>query len=280
MPAHRDRPIDDLRGRVAVVTGAGSGIGLGIAGTLAQAGARVVAFEKDAAHRETFLGAVGSEDPDDFVAVDVSDDAAVDALTARLTASTGRIDVLVNNAGIREIGDAMEIEQADWQRVLDVDLTGTFNCSRAAGRVMADQGSGSIVNIASIAGLFGFRRRTAYTVAKHGVIGLTRVLAAELGPAGVRVNAICPGMIDTPLTRTYVTDPHVVAGFRTLVPLGRAGTTQEIGDAALFLAGDGSAFITGVALPVDGGFTASATYDPSGDSQTFAKGFSVTDGPQ
>ncbi len=256
--------IGDLSGKVAVLTGAGSGIGLAAASSFTAAGARVIGLDWDERGRADVEQAVGADGW--FAQVDVSDRGAVEAAIADVEQRAGRVDVLVNSAGIREVGGALEITDEEWQHVLDVDLTGSFHCCRAVAAGMLERGTGSIVNISSLAGILGFRRRTAYTVAKHGVVGLTRVLAAEFGPAGVRVNAICPGLVVTPLTADYVHDPDIERGHRALVPLGRAATAEEVANAALFLAGDGSSFISGAVLPVDGGFTAVGTYDVSGGS--------------
>jgi NAD(P)-dependent dehydrogenase (short-subunit alcohol dehydrogenase family) len=277
MTDSREHAIGDLSGRVALVTGAGSGIGLSISRCFAATGARVMALDRDERGRAPFAEAVGADGPD-YAEVDVADREAVAAAVAELEARAGRIDVLVNSAGIRDVGSALDISAEEWQRVLDVDLTGTFNCCLAVAPGMLERRHGSIVNIASIAGMFGFARRTAYTVAKHGVLGLTRTLAAQFGPSGVRVNAICPGLIETPLTHAIVSDAQTQESFRVLVPLQRAGRPEEIAAAALFLAGDGSRFITGVPLPVDGGFTAMVTYDTTGSlDSAFEQPVSVLD---
>jgi NAD(P)-dependent dehydrogenase (short-subunit alcohol dehydrogenase family) len=255
--------------QVAIVTGGATGIGLEVSRALADSGRTVVAFCLDDRDGSAFGEATGARGV--LRAVDVSDPDRVEEETARIVSEHGRIDVLVNNAGIRDIGSALELPARDWQRVIDVNLGGTFFCSKAVGRVMAARGSGSIVNIASLASLIGFQRRTAYTASKHAILGLTRALAGELGPLGVRVNAICPGMIETPMTRAYVHEPVIERNIRGLVPLGHAGTPADIARAALFLAGDDSRYITGIALPVDGGFSATGTWDPTGESATFTR---------
>lgn len=267
--------IGDLGGRVAIITGAGSGIGLSISRCLSAAGAHVIGFDLDGQSRSAFKRAASPTASTDFVEIDICDRNAVQAAVTKVRNSTDRIDVLVNSAGIRDIGGALDLSPEEWQRVIDVNLSGTFHCCSAVAPTMLHQGRGSIVNIASIAGMFGFKQRTAYTVTKHGVIGLTRTLAAQFGPNGVRVNAICPGLISTPLTSSLVTDPQVQHSFRILVPFGRAGTPDEIADVALFLAGDGARFVTGVALPVDGGYSVLATYDATGQSEEFERRFSV-----
>jgi NAD(P)-dependent dehydrogenase (short-subunit alcohol dehydrogenase family) len=266
----------ELRDRVALVTGAGSGIGLAVSTRFAQAGAVVVGLDRDPESRAAFTTAVGQDGaPSTFLTADVSDEYSVGAAVAAAEARHGRIDVLVTSAGVRGVGAALQMELAEWHRALDVNLTGTYTCARAVAPGMLQRGRGSVVTIASISGMRGFRNRVAYTASKHGVIGVTRALAAEFGARGVRVNAICPGLIDTPLTSAFTADPSVRQALRGLVPLGRMGRAAEIAEAALFLAGDGSSFITGVALPVDGGFTAAATYDVSGEPSAFDRPVSV-----
>lgn len=263
---------------VAVVTGAGSGIGLGVSARLARDGARVFGLERDSARQDDFLAACAqSKAPAAFMQLDVSDPDAVAGVFAEIVEEVGRIDILVNNAGIRDIGSVLDLKPSDWKRVLDVDLGGSLYCAQAAGRTMVQQGSGRIVNIASIAGLVAFANRPAYTVAKHGVIGLTRVLAAELGSRGVTVNAVCPGLTRTALTESYVSEPNVVESLKIVVPIGRPSEVDEMADAVAFLASDAARYINGVALPVDGGFMATGTFDVTGQSPTFVKPFSPTE---
>lgn len=265
-------PITDLQGKVAAVTGAASGIGLAIAERYAGLGAVVVGLDQNERRRGDFEAVVAA--PGRFVRLDVSDAEAVDRTLRDIADEHGRLDVVVTSAGIRDIGDPLTLPPEEWRRVIDVDLSGTFYCSQAAARVMVDQRAGSIVNIASVAGFLGFRSRAAYTVAKHGVLGVTRVLAAAVGHAGVRVNAICPGMVETPLTEGYVRAPEVLDSFKIVVPAGRAATPGEIADVAAFLAADGSRFVNGVVLPVDGGFSATNTYDLT-SGEHFTGRFSV-----
>ena len=223
-----------LENRVVLVTGAASGIGREIAERFAREGARVTGFDRAgevAVHgrrplsgRRRARGRSGRGE------------------------SEGRIDVLVNSAGVREIGDVYTMATEEWDNVIAVNLSGTFYCCQAAARRMRESGGGVIVNISSVGGLIGLARRPAYTAAKHGVVGLTKSLARDLGPAGIRVNAICPGLIRTPLTEQYFAESAFEEGLRTVVPQGRAGIAADVADAALYLASDQSAYVNGIAL--------------------------------
>ena len=228
-----------------LVTGAASGIGLAIGQRFAGEGARVFGFDR--AGDVAFHGDVRS--PSDV-------EGAID----RLVADEGRIDVLVNSAGVREIGDVFTMATDEWDNVIAVNLSGTFYCCRAAARHMRESGGGTIVNISSVGGLIGLARRPAYTAAKHGVIGLTKSLARDLAPAGIRVNAICPGLIRTPLTEPYFVEDAFEEGLRTVVPQGRVGVVDEVADAALYLASDQSSYVNGIALTVDGGWLAEKSF--------------------
>jgi len=148
----------------------------------------------------------------------------------------------------------------EWDNVIAVNLSGTFYCCQAAARHMRERGGGAIVNLSSVGGLIGLARRPAYTAAKHGVVGLTKSLARDLGPAGIRVNAICPGLIRTPLTEQYFADDAFEEGLRTVVPQGRVGLADDVADAALYLASDQSAYVNGIALTVDGGWLAEKSF--------------------
>jgi NAD(P)-dependent dehydrogenase (short-subunit alcohol dehydrogenase family) len=234
-----------LENRVVLVTGAASGIGREIAERFAREGARVTGFDRE--------GEVA-------IHGDVRSPADVERAVAEVVQSERRIDVLVNSAGVREIGDVYTMATEEWDNVIAVNLSGMFYCCQAAARRMRESGGGVIVNIASVGGLIGLARRPAYTAAKHGVIGLTKTLARDLGPAGIRVNAICPGLIRTPLTEQYFAEDAFEEGLRTVVPQGRVGTAADVADAALYLASDQSAYVNGIALTVDGGWLAEKSF--------------------
>ena len=242
-----------LENRVVLVTGAASGIGLAIAERFAREGARVTGFDR--AGDVAVLG-------------DVRSPADVERAVEHVVASEGRIDVLVCSAGVREIGDVYTMTTEEWDNVIAVNLSGTFYCCQAAARRMRESGGGAIVNISSVGGLIGLTRRPAYTASKHGVIGLTKSLARDLAPAGIRVNAICPGMIRTPLTERYFADDSFDEGLRTVVPQGRAGIAADVADAALYLASDLSAYVNGIALTVDGGWLAEKSFIAGGAAGT------------
>src|SRR5687768_10523959 len=234
-----------LEDRVALVTGAASGIGREIAERFRREGARVSGF--DLAGEVAIHG-------------DVRSPADVERAVGQVVESEGRIDILVNSAGVREIADVYTMATEEWDNVIAVNLSGTFYCCQAAARRMRGGGRGVIANIASVGGLIGLARRPAYTAAKHGVVGLTKTLARDLGPAGIRVNAICPGLIRTPLTEQYFAEDAFEEGLRTVVPQGRVGAAADVADAAVYLASDQSAYVSGVALVVDGGWLAEKSF--------------------
>lgn len=251
-----------LDGRVAVVTGAASGIGRGIAELFADEGARVVAFDRNEAVGAELVGSLerpGAATPI-FLAGDVRDPASVDAAAGAVVAEAGRIDILVNSAGVREIGDVYDMPSDEWDNVVAINLSGLFYWCQAAARRMRDTGGGSIVNISSVAGLVGFSRRPAYTATKHAVIGLTKSLARDLAPARIRVNAICPGLIRTPLTESYFEDAGFEGELAVTVPQQRYGEPRDIAQAALYLVSEMGSYVNGVALPVDGGWLAEKSF--------------------
>ena len=247
----------ELTGQTALVTGAARGIGAAIAERFAASGAHVVLADVDAAA----LTATASRIPNSTaVIMDVTDETRVESVIGQLS----RLDIAVNNAGVNTLTHRVTVDSfpaEEWQRIIDVDLNGVYLVSRAAARKMAAQGSGRIINIASVAGLVPLRLQCAFTAAKAGVINLTRAMALELAPKGILVNAVAPGSILTEGTRRLFYDSDGVfadSASRLLshVPLGRPGTPEEVALAVLFLADPENSYVTGHCLTVDGGWTA------------------------
>jgi NAD(P)-dependent dehydrogenase (short-subunit alcohol dehydrogenase family) len=237
-----------LTGRVAVVTGAASGLGAACARRFAAEGATVAGFDLNPG------APVAIEHR-----VDVADEAAVTAAIDAVVEAEGRLDVVVNSAGVAGGGPVHLLEAAEWDRVLRVNLTGTFLVCKHALRHMVEQRSGSIVNFASIEGLEGTEGGSAYNASKGAVVLLTKNLAIDYGRLGIRVNCVCPGFIDTPMFRAVMGSDNMAQfrdEYRDDHMLGRFGRPEEIAAAALFLASDDASFVTGVALPVDGGYLA------------------------
>lgn len=245
-----------LIGKVALVTGAARGIGRHISLRFAREGARVVAADLDGDGARRVAAEVAATGAEALaLEVDVGDPASVDAAFAAVGQRFGRLDVLVNNAGIGSNQPVLEMPLAEWERNLRVNLTGTFLCAQAAARLMVRQGGGRIINIASISGQRGGIGRGAYGAAKAGVIQLTRVMAVELAARGVRVNAISPGPVDTDQSRGTHT-PATRRAYLDRIPQQRYGQGWEIAAAAVFLASDDASFVAGHVLNVDGGFNA------------------------
>jgi 3-oxoacyl-[acyl-carrier protein] reductase len=252
-----------LNEQVAIVTGAGRGIGRAIADELARQGARVVLADIDGALAERAARALADAGYDALgLAVDVSRQSSVEEMIAQTAARWGRIDILVNNAGVNFPAPALEMRAETWQRILDVNLTGAFLCSQAAGRQMAARGYGRIVNLSSTSGHFGAPGLVAYAASKAGLLGLTRVLAVELGSAGVTVNAICPGNIETEMlvevmeqraAARGVARAEVIAGIVAKTPAGRLGQPDDVARLAAFLASPEAGYITGQAINLCGG---------------------------
>jgi NAD(P)-dependent dehydrogenase (short-subunit alcohol dehydrogenase family) len=247
-----------LQDRVALVTGGASGIGRGIAAAFAAEGAQLVVLDR-AAEQAAVVARDLSQAQGRTVlsfACDVRSSVEVGRVFDEVAARLGGIDVLACSAGVREIADVLSISQSEWEETIAVDLSGTFYCCQAAARVMSRGAGGSIVNISSVNGLIGESQRPAYCAAKHGVLGLTKSLACDLAQFQIRVNALCPGLVRTPLTESYFSSAGFVNALKESIPLGGYGEPRHIGDAAVFLASDKSAYITGIALPVDGGYLA------------------------
>jgi len=248
----------DLTGRVAIVTGGGRGIGRGISEGLAAFGAKVVMTgrtEATLAEAATEIRAKGGEAIGH--AADISCEQDVIALRDATLARYGRIDVLVNNAGINPIFKTVERTTLDeWQNIIDTNLTGLFLCCKYLGTPMVEQGKGSIINISSVAGNVGLKRSVPYCASKGGVELLTKALALDWAPKGVRINTIAPGYFETDLTAGVRANDAIAAPLLAHTPLNRFGTLNDIAGAVVFLASDASAYVTGASLAVDGGWTA------------------------
>lgn len=242
-----------LTGKTAIVTGAGSGIGKAAAEALAAAGAKVVVADRNlAAAREVAASLPAAI----AVEADVTDEAAIEAM---LDAASGPIDILVNNAGLAIRRPAVELSGEDWNKVVDVNMTAVFLCSRAAARRMIAEGKGgAIVNVASIMGLSGggLYPNISYQTTKGAVVNMTRALAVEWAPHAIRVNAVAPTYVRTPFIKPITDQPELVARIEAMTPLRRLAEPEEVASAILFLASPGAAMVTGHTLPVDGGFLA------------------------
>jgi len=248
-----------LSGKVAFVTGAASGIGAACALRFAEEGAALAGFDQRKAEGGDWEAAVTLAPGAHFETGDVREEVRIREVVAAVKERLGRIDVLVNSAGVAGGGMVHVLEQKDWDFVLDVNLKGTYLVSKHVLPVMLAQGSGSIVNIASVEGIEGFLGGSSYNASKGGVVLLTKNMAIDYARAGVRVNVICPGFIDTPMFRSVFAMEATRAmqeKIREAHQLGRFGQPVEIANAALFLASDEASFVTGVTLPVDGGYTA------------------------
>jgi len=250
------------REEVAIVTGAGRGIGRRVARVLAGEGFRIAANDlnelTDTLEELRSAGAEAISLPGD-----VSDEAAVRGMVEAVMGEFGRVDVLVNNAGISFITPAEETSLADWNRTLAVNLTGPFLMCREFGKAMLEQDSGSIVNVSSVAGLLGISDRAAYNASKHGLIGLTRTLAAEWGGRGVRVNAVCPGWVKTEMDEEdQAGGGYTDADIEGRTPMGRFARPEDVARAVAFLADpEWSGYVNGHTLSVDGGWFADGSWE-------------------
>jgi NAD(P)-dependent dehydrogenase (short-subunit alcohol dehydrogenase family) len=250
----------DLTGRVAIVTGAGRGLGRALARGLASQGARVVAGDIDVdGARESAAGIIEAGGEASWTTVDVGDRSACDALVDHATSRFGRVDVLVNNAAVDVIEPTGEITERGWSHVLAVGLNGVLHASQATVRQMLAQGDGgSIINISSIASVAGVKGLGSYSAAKAGVNQLTRVMAVELASRRIRVNAVAPGYLENIMQGAAAehADPETERRIRTRTPLGRRARLEELVGPVVFLASDAASYVTGAVLFVDGGYTA------------------------
>jgi NAD(P)-dependent dehydrogenase (short-subunit alcohol dehydrogenase family) len=245
-----------LAGQAGVITGGASGIGRELARAFADAGADVAIYDRDgAAEAAAEIGgnAIG-------LAGDVTDEVRVAEAFGAVAERFGRFDFVVNNAGIRDRAPFAEHSLESWRTTIDVNLTGTFVCARAAVRLMLPRGGGSIVNLASIAGQLALTERVAYNASKAGVMALTRTVAAELASEGIRCNAIAPGVIETPLSAPYFRDERMRTILETNTPAGSWGQVADVAGPAIFLCSDAARFVHGETLFVDGGWNAAKGY--------------------
>lgn len=241
-----------LTDKVAIITGSAQGIGLATALRFAAEGARVVVSDIGQQRVDQAVAAIVAQGGQAIGAVvDVTDRLAIDAMVEKVKATWGRIDVLINNAGITKDARLAKMSSAQFDAVIAVNLKGVFECTQAVAETMTAQGSGSIVNASSVVGLYGNFGQTNYAATKAGVIGFTKTWARELGPKGVRVNAVCPGFVMTPILDTV---PEAVKQkMIEKVPLGRLGRPEEIAAVYAFLASDDSSYMNGAVLEVSGG---------------------------
>jgi len=243
-----------LEGKVALVTGGASGIGRATALVFAREGAKVVVADLVAEGGEDtarLIKETGAEAI--FVKCDVSKAAEVEAMVKKAVDTYGRLDCAFNNAGVVVMKSTVDCTEEEWDHVISVNLKGVWLCMKYEIPQMLKQGRGAIVNTSSVVGLIGTPGHAPYTASKHGVVGLTKVAALDCAQAGIRVNAVCPGSVPTPMLEPILADPQLKDSMQELHPLGRLGKPEEIAEAVIWLCSEAASFVTGVAFPVDGG---------------------------
>jgi NAD(P)-dependent dehydrogenase (short-subunit alcohol dehydrogenase family) len=246
-----------LQDKVALVTGGGSGIGKACALAFAREGAKVVVSDivaEGGNQTVQMIQKAGGEAI--FVKADVSVPVEVETLVSRAIETYGQLDCAHNNAGIGGSSYTTEWDEEDWDRVIDVNLKGVWLCMKYELFYMVKRGCGAIVNTSSIAGMVASARSAAYTASKHGVVGLTRSAAAAYAKTGIRINAVCPGPVDTPLLEDFHRNPQKQAQYLEIIPFGRLGKPEEVAEAVVWLCSDAASYVTGHTMAVDGGFLA------------------------
>jgi len=245
--------------KVALVTGAASGLGLATARAFAEAGAAVALADWNAEAVQAAAATLSAEGHRTLaIPCDVSDDAQVEAMVARTVATFGRLDAAYNNAGVQnQLAETADTTREDYNRVTGINLRGVWSCMKYELQQMRQQGSGTIVNCSSLGGLVGGAERGIYHAAKHGVLGLTKSAALEYAPKGIRVNAVCPGLIFTPMAEQMIAggQEEALNGMLKMVPIGRFGRPEEVADVVLWLSSSASSLVVGQSIAVDGGYT-------------------------
>ncbi len=247
-----------LEGQVGIVTGGGQGLGKMFCHAFAEAGADIVVAELNAETGPVTVAEIEAKGRKaHFVQTDVRDEASVASMVAEAIDKFGKIDFLMNNAGIVQHLEAEKVQAADWREVVDVNLTGVFLCSQAVGRHMIERQQGRIINIASMSGLIVNipQAQASYNASKAAVIQLTKSLASEWAPHNIRVNAIAPGYMNTAMASPFFEDPAYGGVWINAIPMKRPGEPEELGPAAVFLASEASSYVTGATVVVDGGYT-------------------------
>jgi NAD(P)-dependent dehydrogenase (short-subunit alcohol dehydrogenase family) len=243
-----------LGGKVALVTGGASGIGRSTAMAFSRKGAKVVVADINSEGGKKTIHLIKEKSGNAiFVKCDVSKAKDVEAMVKKTVNNYGRLDYAFNNAGVAVMKSTVDCTEEEWNHIMDVNLKGVWLCMKYEIPQMLKQGYGAIVNTSSLSGLIGQQGHSPYTASKHGVIGLTKVAALDCAKAGIRVNAVCPGGIPTPMLEPVLADPKIKDFILKALPIGRLGRPEEIAEAVLWLCSEAASFVTGVALPVDGG---------------------------